>query len=326
MELTVIVPVYNGEKTIGKCVLSLINQDYEDMEILIVNDGSTDSTLDIVNGLVKAYPDKSIRIINKENQGLPQARKTGINNSESEYIGFLDADDWVESNMYSSMMKYANKNNADVVSCDVIFDYPKKTEYHHQRSKDKIISGKKALKYCNDRIAVFQYCCNKIIRRSLFDSVWFPTGNPVGEDYFIIHQVLPRADIVCILNESLHHYVQFKTSMTRGGFTVPKKSAFRYYKKTLKEVYEKKNRNLIISTENYIINDLLWICISMVENNTFDYKFIDFTKKLIKHNLYYLLKNKNNSFLYKASTILFIISCKALGITFLFYDKLLNRF
>ena len=138
MKLSVIVPVYNGENTIEKCLLSIIGQDYPDVEIVIVNDGSTDKSKSIIDKIILENPDSNIKLINKQNQGLPQARKTGVENSNGEYIGFVDADDWIESDMYSVMMLKASKQDSDIVCCDVFYDFPASTDNHIQKSVSKV--------------------------------------------------------------------------------------------------------------------------------------------------------------------------------------------
>ncbi|MBQ3035419.1 MAG: glycosyltransferase, partial [Lachnospiraceae bacterium] len=96
--ITIIVPVYNGEKYIQKCLDSILQQTYDNYEILIVNDGSTDETLKIATQYEQKY--ENIRIVTKENQGLPQARKTGVENANGSYIGFVDVDDWIDPDMF----------------------------------------------------------------------------------------------------------------------------------------------------------------------------------------------------------------------------------
>lgn len=128
-KISIIVPVYNVEKNLKKCIDSLINQDFKDIEIILVNDGSTDNSLSICEQY--KLKDDRIRLFNKENGGVSSARNIGIQQSRGEFIGFVDSDDWIEPQMFSSMYTKAKLENADVILCnyymnsnDKVFDIP----------------------------------------------------------------------------------------------------------------------------------------------------------------------------------------------------------
>lgn len=106
MLVSVIVPMYNVEKYIDECLNSLVNQTLKDMEVIVVNDGSSDNSVNIVEGYVKKYPD-IVKLVHKENGGLSDARNFGVKYATGKYIGFLDSDDYIEYNMYEMM---AQKN------------------------------------------------------------------------------------------------------------------------------------------------------------------------------------------------------------------------
>lgn len=111
-KVSIIVPVYNIEKYLAKCLDSLINQTLEDIEIICVNDGSTDNSAEILNEY--AQKDSRIKIINQENAGLSAARNTGINAANGEYIGYVDSDDWVDLTYFENLYNAAIQNNADI--------------------------------------------------------------------------------------------------------------------------------------------------------------------------------------------------------------------
>ena len=114
-KVSVIVPIYNVEKYVGKCIESIINQTLKEIEIILVNDGSTDKSGIIAEEYEKL--DKRIKVINQDNAGQGQARNVGINVSKGEYIGFIDSDDWIDVNMYECLYKSIIKNNADIGVC-----------------------------------------------------------------------------------------------------------------------------------------------------------------------------------------------------------------
>ena len=113
--VTIVVPVYNVEKYLRKCLNSIVNQTYENIEIICVDDGSPDNSINILNEF--AQSDKRVKIIRQENQGLSGARNTGINNAIGKYIMFIDSDDWIELNMVELMVNKIENENLDLVVC-----------------------------------------------------------------------------------------------------------------------------------------------------------------------------------------------------------------
>ena len=124
-KVSVIVPVYNVEKYIDKCLESLVNQTLKDIEIIIVNDGSTDNSIKIVEEYKEKYKNKII-YLEKENGGLSDARNYGIQYAKGEYIAFLDSDDYVDRKMYEKLYNKAIENNSDIVECDFYWKYTNK--------------------------------------------------------------------------------------------------------------------------------------------------------------------------------------------------------
>lgn len=326
MKLSVIVPVYNGESTIEKCLLSIIGQDYPDIEIVIVNDGSTDESKNIIDKIILENSDSNIKLINKQNQGLPQARKTGVENSSGEYIGFVDADDWIEPDMYSVMMNKALEQDADIVCCDIIYNYPASTDNHVQKNtSNEPISGRLALLLLNNRLAIYPNCVNKIVKKELYSFIKFSKKNLIGEDYAISRQLLLKASKVSVVNHLGYHYIQYNGSMGHSGFNENQRNGFFNYRKILKETYLTKDEELIYSTDNYIINEFLWIVISMAGNHKYDQRIIKWIKKYIRKRIVKIFHNKDNSLLYKLSCVLFLLNGKLLGCLFLIYNRFKNN-
>lgn len=115
-KVSVIIPVYNVENYLRKCLNSLVNQTLKDIEIIVVNDGTLDNSQEIINEYVKKYPKKVVSII-QENGGQGAARNTGLLHAKGEYIGYVDSDDYVEENMYEELYKKAKEEDSDIVIC-----------------------------------------------------------------------------------------------------------------------------------------------------------------------------------------------------------------
>lgn len=164
MKISIIVPVYNVENYLVKCLDSLVNQTYENIEILCVNDGSTDNSLLILSEYAKKYP-AIIRVLNKKNGGLADARNYGLDNATGEYIGFVDSDDWVHLSMYENMLKKALVKSAEIVVCDY-------TEVYNE--KQVLVKDENG----GYKILYESLVCNKLFKKSLFEDpkVRFPLG------------------------------------------------------------------------------------------------------------------------------------------------------
>ena len=130
MKLSVIIPVYNTKNYIKECLDSVLNQTLEEIEIIVVDDGSTDGSADIIKEYAQNHPQK-IKAFFKENGGQATARNLALQKSNGEYLGFVDSDDWIDSDMYEKMYKTAKEENADIVICDMVDHYPTYDIYHH---------------------------------------------------------------------------------------------------------------------------------------------------------------------------------------------------
>ena len=165
-KVSIIIPVYGVEQYISKCLDSLVNQTLEDIEIVVVNDGSPDNSQKIIDKYVKRYPDK-VKSYIKENGGQGSARNYGIKYATGEYIGYVDSDDYVEKDMYERLYNKAKEDDLDIVICgsyNVVEETDEKTT-----DLDRIIFDNKKLNAFFGRMAVW----NKIYKKSLVSNMKF---------------------------------------------------------------------------------------------------------------------------------------------------------
>lgn len=204
-KVSIIVPVYNVEKYVEKCLKSLLEQTLEDIEIIVVNDGSTDNSKEIVQKIVKQFPDKMV-YKEKENGGLSDARNYGINYAKGEYIAFFDSDDYVEKDMYQKMYELAKKEESDMVECDFFWEYPD----HEKKDIGKMYQGKKEML---EKVRVM--ACNKLIKREILEktNIRFSKGLRY-EDVEFTYKLVPYLEKVSLLQESCFHYVQRENSIS----------------------------------------------------------------------------------------------------------------
>lgn len=204
-KISVIVPVYNREKTIRKCLYSLVNQTYQNIEILVINDGSTDDSKEIIDEFYKKYPDKIVAI-HTENQGVSMARNEGLKRVSGDYVGFVDSDDYIEFTMYEKLYNKITSSDFDMVACDTIAHYPNHDLIIHSNIEDDQNINKLLI----DSYAVLW---NKLFRRGYVENVRFKKDFWY-EDVLFLFQVYPQLRKVGSIEDTLYHYVQNQSSIT----------------------------------------------------------------------------------------------------------------
>ena len=215
--LSVIVPCYNVEKYVDKCISSIVGQTYSNLEVILIDDGSTDNTGNICDSWQKR--DQRIRVIHKQNEGLPYARKTGIEQTTADYVTFVDADDWIDKNMYSDMMAALLTTNSDVAQCELCFVYEdgrimQRIE-QHTGSIQTFERIESVIMLLEDEMWRVSFC-TKIYKKSLFEHITFPKGRTWGEDYVnleLFHQISQSV----FIDSAYYFYFQRNDSMTKQG-------------------------------------------------------------------------------------------------------------
>lgn len=202
-KVSIIVPVYNVEEYLERCLDSLVNQTLKDIEIIIVNDGSTDGSKEKIQKYINKY--KNIVYLEKENGGLSSARNYGIPYAKGEYIGFVDSDDYVELTMYEKMYNKAIEEKSDMVECDFIWEYPNKK----REDIGKVYSNKKEA-IVEARVVAW----NKIIKKDIIDKtkITFPEGLRY-EDIEFFYKLVPHLNKISFVKETFVHYIQRESSI-----------------------------------------------------------------------------------------------------------------
>lgn len=205
--VSVIVPFYNVENYIEKCLETLVHQTLENIEIILVNDGSTDRSINVVKKFLEQYPDK-ITYLEKENGGLSDARNYAIPYAKGEYIAFLDSDDYVEKTMYKDMYELAKKEDSDMVECNFHWEYPDK-------KKEDIGVAYNGKKEMLEKVRVVAW--NKLIKKEVLEKskVTFPKGYRY-EDVEFTYKLIPYLDKVSFLKKSCVHYIQREGSISNN--------------------------------------------------------------------------------------------------------------
>lgn len=200
-KVSIIVPVYNVEKYIDRCVDSLIKQSYPFIEVLLINDGSTDSSA--AKCQKWTLEDRRIRVVDKENGGLSDARNVGIEESDGEYLMFVDSDDFIDEDMVLKMLGKLEDTKSEVCVCDMQYVYDDGRV--ENSCGGEFVEGS----VCeNPRlVGINNSACNKLFIRSLFNDIRFPVGK-VYEDLATIPKVLFQASKIVKISEPFYNYYQ----------------------------------------------------------------------------------------------------------------------
>ena len=200
-KISIIVPVYNVEKYIKKCLDTLVNQTLNEIEIIVVNDGSKDNSQKIIDEYSKKY--KNIKSFIKENGGLSSARNFGVAHATGEYIAFVDSDDYVEANMYELLCKKADEDDADVVVCSYNYVYETKIQ---PKTLNSEVFGTNVIKSPDILQFSKSFAWNKIYRHSFYKKNNFIFPDQWFEDSAIMYEILALANKVSIVNIPLYYY------------------------------------------------------------------------------------------------------------------------
>ncbi len=190
MKVSVIIPVYNTEEYLTKCLDSLVKQTLEEIEILVVDDGSTDGSVQIAREFEQAYPQK-VKVMTKENGGQASARNMALKYATGEFLGFVDSDDWVDPTMYEELYDTATRENADMVICDMEDHFPDRVLYHHTSQFE-------------NKFQATGSSCNKFFKRELVGEDTFPVGLWYEDFEFSTKQMM-KTEKVAVVHKAFYH-------------------------------------------------------------------------------------------------------------------------
>lgn len=235
-KISVIVPVYNVEQYLERCVDSIISQTYTNLEIILVNDGSTDNSGKLCDELAKK--DERIRVIHKENGGLSDARNRGIDEAESDLVGFIDSDDYIDSDMYEVLLKNLNNTDADLSMCALYDVYNNTPEAQVTNKETWKLSSEQAIKMVMEAKILSVTAVNKLYRKSLFTDLKFEVGK-IAEDAFIMIKLLDKCEKIVATNEKKYYYVHRENSITTQKFSTKFLNVIEAYEQNSNIILEK---------------------------------------------------------------------------------------
>lgn len=219
IKISIIVPIYNVEKYLEKCIKSILNQSFKEFELILVDDGSPDNCGDICDKYLNL--DNRVRVIHKKNGGLSSARNAGLKIANGEYVAFVDSDDWVRDIMYEKLYSIAQKGNADIVQCKYINAFDENIRPNIENDTNmEIIGNYDALNNLyNGRYEETVVTWNKLYKRELFNRIEFPEGR-IHEDEFTTHKLLYKAKKIILYDKEMYYYRQTPNSIMNSKFNL----------------------------------------------------------------------------------------------------------
>lgn len=271
IKVSIIVPIYNSEKYLEKCLKSILIQSLKEIEIICINDGSTDNSLNIVKNFMKL--DKRIVLIDKKNEGVSKARNDGLKIAKGQYILNVDSDDWIEKNYCEELFNKAILNGLDMVVSDIYLDSDKKNIYFRDLIIDdnKIITSKEYLETFFKENLV-GYTCNKLIKKELYENIFYPEDISLFEDIIVVSNLIKKSNKIGKLNKAYYHYVENTTSISRKLNMSKIKDTYNCFKK-LKDIFVN-NENLIF----YIREQEIFALINILVNAPVYFKDEEYIK------------------------------------------------
>ncbi|EGO5804879.1 glycosyltransferase, partial [Enterococcus faecalis] len=233
-KISIIVPVYNVEKYLEKCVRSILAQTFTDFELILVDDGSPDSSGAMCDQF--AEQDQRVKVIHKENGGLSDARNAGIEIAQGEFLGFVDSDDYIEEDMYELLYTNAIKEQADISACG-LYDVYDNRELKIDKYIYRVLDSETALKTFVEGNISNVTVTSKMFKRSLFDNIRFPVGK-ITEDAFIIVDLVRKSKKIVLDTRQKYFYYHRENSITTNQFSKKDFDTIEAYVKNLELVQD----------------------------------------------------------------------------------------
>lgn len=301
-KITIIVPVYNVEKYLEKCINSILNQTFTDFELILVNDGSIDKSGEICD--YYSRKDNRIKVIHKINEGQAIARNKALDIARGDFIGFVDSDDYIEKDMYEILYNYCIEHECDISICAWTVYYKDKV-LNKSNNKIEIHNKEEAMKYMVEGELYDEALWSKLFKKELFSEIRFPKMRRY-EDTAITYKIFDKCNKVCYIGESKYNYIRREGSTmdnARKYINIDEIYIYDQMYKFLEENYNSACRYALIK----LLNNSMRILNSILEQDKFlDYKleYYQVSKMMSK----YYMKSMKIDYYPKTVKLLFFIN------------------
>ena len=252
IDVSIIVPIYNAEKHLARCIESVLKQNFKNFELILMNDGSTDSSEAICNEY--ALKDSRVLVVNKENSGVSDTRNQAIKLAKGKYLQFIDSDDWISSDATELLYKTAEENACEMVIADFYRVVGNRLSQKGRIRVKGVVSKEEFAIEMMENPADFYYgvLWNKIYRKDIIEknSIYMDKDISWCEDFIFNMEYIRRINNVYVLHVPIYYYVKTPNSLVSQGSSVSKtvkmkQTVFKYYKEFYKEIFEEEDYNKI---------------------------------------------------------------------------------
>lgn len=285
VDLSIIVPVYNVEKYLSRCIESILRQSFSDFELLLIDDGSTDESSEICDKY--ATEDARVKVVHKKNGGVSTARNTGLDLATGQFIGFVDADDYVSKDMFGVLISALEEHDAEVACCDLAFI----DEYESIQSGEKnttiLIDGETTFAEMLRTNAFLRMgVWNKVYRSELLNKSRFLIGRHMSEDLlFLIETILPAKKVAYVRQPLYYYFRQREGAATQKKYGEYEKQRIEATQHLVEVVREKYVSILPQAISYKCINGDLTALNKMIAEDVVDKEMIAFVKKDLRNEL-----------------------------------------
>ena len=278
--ISVIIPIYGVEKYLNQCIQSVVSQTYQNLEIILVDDGSQDACPRMCD--MWAKKDTRIVVIHKENGGLSDARNAGMKVAIGQYIAFVDSDDWIEKEMYENMMNVLQNQNADIVECGTSYILNSKIIRRTGIPEMRLYSRKECMKELLSENAFHQTVWNKLYKKECIGKIKFEVGK-CNEDEFWTYRVFNNIEKAVSLPECYYQYRQRNDSIM-GNFNIKRLDALEARYKRLQFIEKQYPEYLLQEKVNFVFLCIYFYQVILknknLENSVDEAKYINEERKL----------------------------------------------
>lgn len=308
-EISIIVPVYNVEKYIHRCIDSILAQTFTDFELILVNDGSPDQCGKICDRY--AENDTRIKVIHKKNGGLSDARNFGLEIAQGDFIGFVDSDDYIEKDMYEKLIKACKDSNLKLAMCGRYKVLGEELKPIFSFQGHKIWESREAIEKLLTWDNIDSSACDKLFSRDLFEKLRFPVGK-YNEDIYIMTQIIHQAEKIVHIGEAKYYYFHRTDSITTERFSEKKLDLLEANQK-VSELVNKYYPDLDFKAESFNLEGIIYLS-GLLQNKKCKKEYArsyNLINKLLYNNIFKIINNPHIDRSTKAKAILMVINLYA---------------
>lgn len=257
--ISIIIPIYNVEEYLCDSIESVLKQTYTNIELILINDGSTDKSLDICKKYAKK--DERIKIINQKNHGIAYTRNVGLWNAEGNYIMWVDSDDYIKEDVVEILYNEMRKYDADITICDFMKGSDRNYIFPRKETNDQLVfNHKQGLEYiyANDHFSfVMTASWGKLIKKHLYEGLVYPEGK-LFEDVYMSHYLIHRCKKIVFVNQIMYYYFQWSESILGNNFNIKKLDYLEWFKSRINFFNEYNYLNLKEKARLQYLHALMW--------------------------------------------------------------------